>query len=440
MSSQSSSSTQEFSRQDLFLTDESPQMPFDEDKYPEGVHYGHLKLLMSDLAALVYFWNPEEHPNPVMVVAGGAPGNHYVSILRMFPSIELHLYDSGTFIFDKPFGRQYKEEFAGRVHIHSEWFNDSTADEWSQEKWKKRGVIFTSDIRSVSHEDVSPDAYYEAIVSDNRNQEHWVRTIDPIFAVLKFKVPIRRLSSGREEEKNTPYLGLDGYVMRGIWGRPRTTECRLIPIKGADGNYAERVWDGIKFRDRNMSYNYTKRVPNAYSNIFTGDQTELLEGDLINDYDSAATVFVLRDYLLKCGFKDPKVNDVILLYKGLVSTLQDIKNTNLTVAELRKTKWRSTAKPKDEDIEEYYEKWEFEVEDDIKFLNSLGRERKKTGRLQSLAEQKSKAPAKGLKQKKDANEGDKKAQQRLKAAAAKSKRVKFEKSKAEKQKKDEDEE
>lgn len=434
MSSQSSSSNLEFSRQDLFLTDESPQMPFDEGKYPEGVHYGHLKLLMSDLAALVYFWNPVEHPNPVMVVAGGAPGNHYVSILRMFPTIELHLYDSNMFIFDKPYGKQYKEEFAGRVHIHSEWFTDSTADYWSQEKWKKKGVIFTSDIRSVSHEEVSPDSYYEAIVSDNRNQEHWVRTIDPIFAVLKFKVPIRRLSSGREEEKNTPYLGFDGYVMRGIWGRPRTTECRLIPIKGDDGNYAERVWDGIKFRNRNMSYNYTKRTPNAYANIFTDDQTEYLKDDLINDYDSAATVFVLRDYLFKCGFKNPKLNDVILLYQNLISTLQDIKNTNLTVSDLRKTGWRSTAQPKDEDIDEYFDKWQIDVEEDSKTIYSLNREHKKTGRLQSLAEQKSKAPAKGLKQK--TSEDDKEVKQRLRAASAKSKKVKFEESNSEKQKKD----
>lgn len=421
MSRESSYQPREFTRQELFITDDSPQMGYDGSIQPQGIHFGHLKLLFSDLAAMVYFWNPDQYPRPIMVVAGGAPGNHYISILRMFPTMELHLYDSNTFIFDKPYGAQYKEEFKGRVHIHSEWFNHHTAQHWGREEYKKRGIIFTSDIRSQSHENVTPDEYYDAIVSDNRDQELWVRTIDPIFAVLKFKVPIRRLESGREDEYNTPYMGMDGYVMRGIWGRLGTTECRLIPIKKSDGTYAERVWDGIKFRDRNLAHNYTKRVPNAYKNIYTNDQTETIEGDLTNDYDSVATIFVLRDYLIKCGIESPTESQIILLYQSLIRTLQDVGGTNLTVKDLRKTGWRSTARPNDDDYVKF-EAWGVDVEEDNKFIFSLRKDYgKRSGKLESLSKKKSQAPARSYK-KKDNKEKDFERSERLQKASEISKK------------------
>lgn len=282
-----STQTHEFTIQDLFMTDESVQSEY-QNIAPKGVHFGHLKLLISDLIALVYFWNPVIFPNPIMVVAGGAPGNHYVSILRLFPTMDLHIYDPNPTLFDRWYGKKYREEFAGRLFTYNEFFTDAIAKLWSDEKYKKRGLIFTSDIRSADYEKSSPEVFYNSIVEDHRNQEMWVRMIDPHFAVLKFKVPIERKSAGREEEYNTPFRGMDGYVIRGVWAQHRSTECRLIPFKDKDGKYVDRVWDGIQFRDRNLFYSYFRRVPNAYRNIFTDDQSELIQGDLTNDYDSAA--------------------------------------------------------------------------------------------------------------------------------------------------------
>jgi len=378
-----------FTRQDMFITDSAPEAEYDPDRRPFGVHHGHLKLTMADMQLLNFFWNPQEVNNPVMVVAGGAPGNHFAVILRLYPEIkELHIYDTNKFFIQKPGKSHYAEEFGGRIFLHDEFFTAKTAKDWAGRK----DIFFTSDIRSVSHEDTTPAKYYEDIISDNRQQEEWVRIINPVAAMLKFKIPILK----DEKMESISYKGMDGYVFRGVWSREKTTECRLVPIKTKEGKYAERIWDDKKFRGQNIFNNYFRRIENAYINPYTGDVNPILPGTLENDFDSLSTAFIIHDYLLKVGFENIEQKNIISMYEFIMKSLQDISNTNVGISDLRALGFRSTRQPNDEDLKDFM-KWGINPYKDNEKLFEKRRIRqepeKKVGGVKMNVEQKKNKPS-----------------------------------------------
>src|SRR5690606_11262993 len=106
--------------ENLTIGDNDPQLPYNNKNTKKtSVHFGQLKLLMSEIEFLTFYWNPSIK-NPIVVYIGAAPGTHLDMLSKMFPSFEFHLYDKLELpiIFDPILRNNPK------ITIHEKYFED----------------------------------------------------------------------------------------------------------------------------------------------------------------------------------------------------------------------------------------------------------------------------------------------------------------------------
>lgn len=274
---------------DLTVGEGDEELSYEPLKYPERreVELGQLKLLVSEIEFLTYYWNPEIVPNPTIVYVGAAPGIHTSFLSALFPEFEFHLYDNGRWsplLSENP-----------RIHLHSKYF---TAEE--AEKWKNRSdIFFISDIRSLDYdenadkEDINEQKKSNSLLlSDLAFQKEWVEIIKPVQSLLKFRLPFSRYIWIKE--KTFPYL--DGTLYLQPWARHNATEVRLVP------SGEMRNWNLKRFEDMMFYHNKIRRQKINYQNPITETNTPVNKSlGMTNDYDSVATAVILSDYLVKRG-------------------------------------------------------------------------------------------------------------------------------------------
>lgn len=323
----------------LLFTDESEL-----EKYAPGggknatrVHWGQLKLILSDISFLNYFWNPDQVPNPTFVSVGAAPGHHYPILVKMFPQINFVFYDPRPFSFTE----EDLAEFADRVDIRVQLFTDDDAREWAG----RNDVLFTSDIRSINNEDLKKRGLTDeqisrelekAVDDDMKLQQGWIEIVDPVAAMLKFRLPYV------DDDQDIKYEYLDGYLLKQQWAPLSSTEVRLVPVK-KDGSYVKRVWSSEKHQDKCYFFNTSIREGAEYKNVFSG-LDEPYEGDLTNRYDDTATVVILKSYLEKMTGEDAVQSDVMALYQVIVDAINAHRKFPVTLSILRSSKVKSTVK------------------------------------------------------------------------------------------------
>lgn len=312
---------------DIFITDDSPSLPYEDwDKY-EAVHYGQLKVLITDVAFLTLFFDSSKTPRPVMIVVGAAPGEHYPILATMFPMIQFHLYDP------KPF--TIKE--LKNITLHHQKFTDEDANKWSEQG---NNIYFASDIRSARSGKMSREEFTANVTADMNMQASWVKKINPVAASLKFRLPyVDPDSNGKLNDIIYPYL--DGYVMKQPFAKLNTNECRLICVKTA-GQYFEKKWSSIKLQDQAYYHNRYVRTF-KFENPFTKDTTHILNDDLTVDFDSVATMFIIRNYIYKMTGSMGGQEDSIALFKVMMDDINSYRQTPLFVSQIRKSTWKSSS-------------------------------------------------------------------------------------------------
>ena len=249
--------------------------------------WGQLKLLISEINFLNLYWNPELVKKPQLVYVGAAPGDHIVVLAQLFPWITFHLYDNRAFCPDL--------EKCENVRINLRYFDQTDLNSWSG----RNDLFFMSDIRNLVY---NPDQRVDlkqrekleresqAIIdADMTLQMNWVTQIKPVKSLLKFRLP--HSYDWLVKEKPT-YSYLDGSVFIQPWGRPNSTECRLVPLD----DLSIREWDYIKHEGQMVYHNLINRSRE------TGYKYQLKPLDdvgLTQDYDSTYTIYVIQTYLTK---------------------------------------------------------------------------------------------------------------------------------------------
>ena len=336
----------EFSKYQLFITDDYPTIPYYEvDKSKlRSFGYGQLKLMIEEISFLNIFWNPQEIDNPQYVVAGAASGQHYPILSTLFPKITFHLYDTADFSFapkekygDKEPGFSVKEY--PRLKIYYQYFDRDSVRYWRRKQKENGNVFLASDIRTVP-DDPKLKNYEERVYQDMLLQEQWVLKINPVAASLKFRLPFiivqktgkeadegtgeKRISIRTGKETDGLFRYLDGFVMPQAWIEAASSETRLIPIRNRDGKYFRRQWDAVKYQDQLMFHNTLVREKVEFRNPFRlGDQARepIREPDLLNDYDSVLTVFTLRQYLEKMAMAGDNSENTLQLLDTIISEI-----------------------------------------------------------------------------------------------------------------------
>ncbi len=275
----------------FYFQENDKEIPYDYNKILVNVHWGQLKLFMSEFFTFIYHLNPEdlslrEDEKLNVLYIGGAPGDHIYVLAQLFDDYHYHLYDTQK--FDIRLGE------LSNVTIHSKYFDDNEL-----EKWKRKGrCVLISDIRTLSYNPggFSKDSQRineESVWSDMKLQQKWVEQLNPYLSLLKFRLPFAYDFILREG-KTRKYLS--GLVLRQVYNKPTSSETRLLV-----SDLEKRDWDIVSY-ERKLAYHNDKVRTSKFSNPIDGSETPIYkEKGLMNDFDSTYFCVLVMDFLESMG-------------------------------------------------------------------------------------------------------------------------------------------
>jgi hypothetical protein len=264
-----------FKRKDTYLTEDFPEKEYKSrtNEIKSSVHIGQIKLLLSEISFLTLFLKSK---NPIVVYAGAAPGDHIPILSDLFPEIEFHLYDPSPF--------KIKENT--KIKIYNQLFLDEDALKWSN----KDNIYFISDIRTADYHTLTAEENEEEIINNMNMQKRWFEIINPVHALLKFRLPYALEQISKKYGPNIEYL--DGYVFFQAFAGQSSTETRFVPMKDT-----RKLWNFKKYESQMFYFNSVIREKARYFNPFYGDETSIFGEGHVNDYDDRYMAQVIIDYL-----------------------------------------------------------------------------------------------------------------------------------------------
>ncbi len=229
------------------------------------IHFGQMKLLLSEIEFLTLYSKPNDH----VIYAGAAHGNHINFLSLLFPYVIFTLIDPNPFVC--------KENC--KIRIINDYFTNKMAEEMKNEFGEK--ILFISDIRTAKWEiGQTPEQQMQVerdVKKDMDMQQEWVRLLGYPKSMLKFRLP---WYSGK-----TIYLKGDIYIQ--CYGPQTTTETRLI-VK--DGNQMTE-YDNKTYEEQLFFFNNYTRV-NVYSHDVKYSGVDCC-------YDCASMILILSNYIRK---------------------------------------------------------------------------------------------------------------------------------------------
>lgn len=249
-------------KDELVLSPLSPKQPYDSKvKFPQEKK-GQRKLLITELRALTLWWNSKTTPFPTVVYVGASPSVHTPLLSAMFPQITFHLYDP------RPFDIKATEKIHLFTGEKDGFFTDETAKKYSG----RNDIIFISDIRTLEYKAGVILPENEKIVAANMaDQKRWVQIINPVFSLLKFRLPYVIPGS----PQYTEYL--EGTIMLQPHVKGSSSETRLLVTNSTS------------------SFKYNNK---EYEDMIFAHNMKRMRNPLWNDQ---ADQYILREYLRRFG-------------------------------------------------------------------------------------------------------------------------------------------
>ena len=320
-----------FSYESVLLHSTDPELPYrrraEEEKL--AIHYGQLKLLISEIYFLTLYGMSPIGDTVTVVYAGAAPGIHIPFLSRMFPQIDFHLYDPARF----------RIEATDKIHLYTQYFTAEDAQKWTRAERESLGekpsdsrstsraererILFISDIRSLDDDDLvttkvtnieSQRRIEEEVNKNMREQEEYYKIIRPYRALLKMRLPY-----AYSWTSSSSYRYLNGSIFKQAFAPQTSTETRLVP-SGDEIDYDIRKYESQMFH-----HNVIIREKMRYNIPVTDPKC-----GLTNDYDSAYTMFVLTKYLTVKMGSSPPAETLRQLARDMLASLNQ-KNTLLSL-------------------------------------------------------------------------------------------------------------
>ena len=231
--------------------------------FKRALHWGQLKLFLSELEFLTKILLEKPNKKIVFVYAGAAPGHHIKFLHDMFKEIDFELYDPNKFVINDEPG----------LKTHVQFFMDEDAQYWHDKAEKENlYLVFCSDIRTEP-------ATSENVIRNMNMQLGWWKIMNPELSMFKFRLPW--------EDGKTTYPEGEIYIQ--AFPGPTSTETRLMVRKNAK----IIQYDNKKYESACFHHNIINREL-SYDNIL-GDL--YLEKDgLDNCYDCVSFIKIVEDY------------------------------------------------------------------------------------------------------------------------------------------------
>ena len=253
---------------------------------PKCLHWGQLKLLLSEIEFLTPFYGQSLH----VIYAGAAPGVHVPLLARMFSSMHFVLVDpSPSFVVNGEYCN---------IEVIVDFMTDALATDFAVKYGPN--LLFISDVRvGASDENESDEAQQQRIQLDMDAQRGWLEVMRPLSSILKFRLP---WCAGVSKY-------LCGRIHFPVYGKSLTHEARLVVPKNAlDVEYDLRLYE------QQMTYYNRVLRPSIYS----------ISGDA-RCYDCTAFRWILSAYTFAST--------------GDYHSTDDLCNSIETELNLLKSKW-----------------------------------------------------------------------------------------------------
>ena len=285
----------------FYVHQNDKEIPYDYNKILVNVHWGQLKLFMSEFFTFIYHLDNSEVKDVLYI--GAAPGDHIYVLAQLFDEYHYHLYDT------QKFDPRLNE--LTNVTIYKKYFDDADLEKWK----KKDSCVLISDIRTLSYNPGgmtknSKKANEDAVWSDMKLQQKWVEHLKPVISLLKFRLPFAYdfiLLEGKERNY------LNGMVLRQIYNKPTSSETRLL-VTGID----YKDWDILSYEQKLAFHNSNIRTLNFINPLKKDESMIYKDKGLLNDFDSTYFCVLVMDFLKSIG-EEPDEENV----KGIIDFIID---------------------------------------------------------------------------------------------------------------------
>lgn len=295
----------------FYFYDNDKEIPYDYNKILVNVHWGQLKLFMSEFFTFIYHLNLE---NADVLYIGAAPGDHIYVLAQLFDNFHYHLYDTQKF--------DYRLKELTNVTIYRKYFDDIELEKWK----KKDRCVLISDIRTLSYNPrgFSKDSQKvneESVWSDMCLQQKWVEELNPYLSLLKFRLPFA-YDFILEQGKTRRYL--DGLVLRQVYNKPTSSETRLL-VTGIE----YKQWDIVSY-ERKLAYHNDKIRTQKFLNPLNKRENPIYKKKgLMNDFDSSYFCVLVIDFLNSIG-ETPDEENVKNIMDFIIDNMSSKKSNLLS--------------------------------------------------------------------------------------------------------------
>lgn len=303
--------------EDLILDRKNhPKKHYDKSiSFLKNTHLGQLKLFSNELEFLLSFCCDENiiKHRKIIIYIGAGPGNHLVYLVKMFPTIEWHLYDVR---FDDRL-RSIKNVF-----IEERYFKDSDLNGYINMKEENQDLdlYLISDIRNLSYNSSDWNIEEELkVLEDMELQKEWIMKLKPKYSMVKFRPPFPEKEVF--DKLGTDYIEyLDGKIYKQPWARGKSIETRLI----IPGNKIKLVKYNLLDYEQQMFYHNSVLRQIEYSFNFS----DKIDGLKVNShltlnkrYDCAYIITLMYQYFIRTSkdLPEDKIFKKIIIALDLVS-------------------------------------------------------------------------------------------------------------------------
>ncbi len=214
------------------------------------VHLGQRKLLFAEFQLLIPLFQNQSTKQIIVVYVGAGPGQHINILIKCFPTLKWKLIDPA--FAQRPDKGLLDYQRKGICEILPVFFTDELAHKIKDE-CKDCDIVYISDIRKKDEQDDFPSN--ECIKEDMEDQCRWYKILQPIRSQFKFRLPWIDEVNETNKEESTEYL--KGDIHFPIWGKPSTTESRLI-VEGP--NQPIVAYNNLKYQEQMFYFNSEHRI------------------------------------------------------------------------------------------------------------------------------------------------------------------------------------
>ena len=196
-------------------------------------HWGQRKLLMTE----IFFLIECGHLASNAIYVGAAPGHHTLLLMKMFPHITVHMYDT------QPFAMRPNAQFVQFV----EYFTDEHAERYEEDDKEWLFICDIRGFRKFNEKFVNSSHENESVIAEDMiDQEAWAYMIKPAASFIKFRLGW--------DDKKTRYM--NGRVITQLWEGSSSTEMRLLSLRQPDGKMPPRRFYSNKlYEDQCFKHN-----------------------------------------------------------------------------------------------------------------------------------------------------------------------------------------